>query len=105
MRGIQRLNEDESVLTLDKKIYHIDAILTTTYKFTNEFYIHVSDADADHYCVSFDQIQSNSDIGNTINKFCNELIDQQVRYNLAISNKAIKALIIKKAFFPFPEDE
>lgn len=104
MEIIKYLQDGEVLLTLSKELYSHDAILKSSYKFTDNFYIQV-DSDEKYFKVKFSLKKDNEDIKDQIAQFCNELIDQQIRYSLHKSDKSIKELIIKKAFFPFKNDE
>lgn len=108
MEIIEKIDNEKVILSVDKEIYCHNAVLAATYKFTNYCYIHIAthtSADSDFYKISFTNKVLNMDLLSIVNQFCNELIDQQLRYNLAQTNNPIKALIIKKAFFPFEEYE
>ena len=105
MDVIQKLEDGRLLLKIDKSIYHQESILSTMYKFTDNCYIHIDSLDSDYYGVYFTAKHSNMDLFSEVNNFCNELIDQEIRYNLNSSNKSIKELIIKKAFFPFQNNE
>lgn len=103
MEIIEESENGKIVLKVDKSLYCQEAILTATYKFTDTCYIHITSMDSNNYEVYITPKNSETDVNSVINEFYNELIDQQIRYNLAQSNNSIKALIIKKAFFPFQE--
>jgi len=107
MEPIQKLEKNKFVLRVNKAIYCKEAILAAAYKFGNFFYFNIDSIDLDNYGVFFvSKIENDENRVNAlINEFCNELIDQQIRFNLDKSNSSIKALIIKKAFFPFQENE
>lgn len=98
------IHDGNFVLKFAKSIYSEQAILSTTYKFTNYCYVHVENVDNEHYGVFFRPKEEGLDVQQKIDEFCNELIDQQVRHNLQDSNRAIKELIIRKAFFPFDDE-
>lgn len=104
---IQKLEKDKFVLRASKDMYCNEAILATAYKFGNFFYFNIDSVDLNYYEVFFTSkiINDENRVNSLINEFCNELIDQQIRFNLDKSNSSIKALIIKKAFFPFQENE
>ena len=104
MEIIEELENGKIVLKVDKSLYCQEAILAATYKFTDTYYIHVTSFDTNNYGVYLTPKNSKKDVKSVINEFLNELIDQQIRHNLAQSNNSIKELIIKKAFFPFQEN-
>ena len=93
--------KEEIILNFDKNVYSIEAILKAIYKFTNECYIQINSSDANSHRISFSLKENSSDLKKQINEFSNELIDQQVRFNLDKANHKIKEMIIRKAFFPF----
>ena len=105
MEPIQRLENGQILLRVDKNIHNHEAILSTAYKFTNDCHIQIISQDSNYYGVYFSPKNPNIDLYSQVNDFCNELIDQQLRYDLDKSNKSIKELIIKKAFFPFQDHE
>lgn len=102
---LQKLEDGRLLLPVEKSIYQHDAILSAAFKYTDDCYIHVASMDSDYYGVYFTPKQSNIDLISQINDFSNELIDQQIRHNLDNSNRSIKELIIRKAFFPFQDHE
>ena len=104
MEIIEELENGKIVLKVDKSLYCQEAILAATYKFTDTYYIHVTSVDSNNYGVYVTPKNSENDAKSVINEFCNELIDQQIRHTLEQSNNSIKALIIKKAFFPFQKN-
>ena len=105
MEPIEKLQDGRLLLRVSKALYSHEAILTTAYKFTDNCYIHVDSLDSDYYGVFFTAKEPSIDLFSQVNDFYNELADQQIRYNLCQSNRSIKELIIKKAFFPFQDNE
>ena len=104
MELIEELESGKIGLKVDKSLYCQEAILTATYKFTDTCYIHIASMDLNNCGVYITPKNSATDVKSVMNEFLNELIDQQIRHNLAQSNNSIKELIIKKAFFPFQEN-
>lgn len=102
---IQKLEDGKLLLRVDKNIYNHDAILSATYKFTDNCFIYIDSIDASYYGIYFSPKNPSIDLISQINDFSNELIDQQIRHNLDSSNRSIKELIIRKAFFPFQDHE
>lgn len=101
---IKQLEDGKLLFQVEKALYHHQAILSAAHEFTDICYIHVASIDSNFYGVYFTPKKSGVDLSSQINEFCNELIDQQLRLNLDNSNKSIKELIIKKAFFPFQDN-
>ena len=105
MEIIKNLENGKLLLKVDKSIYHHEAILAAAYKFTDNCYIHIDSMDSKYYGIYFSPKKDDMDLASKVNEFCNELIDQQIRYNLDNSNRSIKELIVKRAFFPFQNDK
>ena len=110
MKGIEpirQLEKDKFAILLNKTIYCSEAILAAAYKFSEFFYFKIDSKDSDYFEVlfAFKKDAEGSSVNSLIHDYCSELIDQQIRFNLNKSNSAIKALIIKKAFFPFQEND
>lgn len=98
---IEELEDGRLLLKVDKTIYDKECVLASVYKFTGTCYIHIESIDSNHYGVYFLRKNPDIDLISQVDSFSNELIDQQVRQNLDRSNKSIKEMIVKKAFFPF----
>ncbi|MBW2063336.1 MAG: His-Xaa-Ser system protein HxsD [Deltaproteobacteria bacterium] len=96
---------NELLVKIDKSLYDHEAVLAAAYKFTDAFYIRLDSTDSQHYGAYFSAKKDSVDIMSVIGEFCNELIDAQIRHDLEKSSRPIKALIIKKAFFPFQEHD
>ena len=105
MEIMQKLEDGRLLLRVDKNIYQHEAILSATYKFTDNCYIHIDSLDSNYYGAYFTQKHPADDLTFQVNAFCNELIDQQIRLNLNNQNRSVKELIIKKAFFSFQDHE
>jgi His-Xaa-Ser system protein HxsD len=102
---IEKLEGDRLLLRVNKAIYSHEALLAAGYKFNGTCYIHVDALDSDYYGVFFTAKDTGIDLFFQVNNFCNELMDQQIRFNLNKSNRSIKELIVRKAFFPFENNE
>ena len=88
------------VFKINKELYSKDAILETAYKFTNNYYFEIKSQDK-NYLIKLKSKISSINIKNIKEDFLNELIDQQLRFNLNQKNHLLREMIIKKAFFPF----
>ncbi len=105
MKIMKKLEDGRFLMKVNKIIYDKESVLATVYKFTGTCYVHVDSIEPDHYGVYFSQKNPDIDLISQVDSFSNELIDQQVRQNLERSNKSIKEMIVKKAFFPFQGDD
>jgi len=88
------------VFKVNKELYSKDAILETGYKFTNNYYFEIKSQDK-NYLIKLRPKITCIDTKNIKEDFLNELIDQQLRFNLNQKNHLLREMIIKKAFPPF----
>ena len=96
---IKHIDNGKLLLELNNKIYSVDAITHTSYKFTDKCYIRIESVAEDILGVYFTaKTEDGNNLEEIINNFCNELIDQQVRINVEKEFGNIRDLIVKKAF-------
>jgi His-Xaa-Ser system protein HxsD len=91
---------------LNKEIYHRDAVLKASNKFTNHFYVKV--APSGEYCVrvTFEVKPDNEvELEFAAKSFCNEVLDQQIREDLNKTNGHIRKIIYEHAFAPIKDLE
>ena len=86
-------------------MYAKEIITTTLYKFIHLYFVH---QETDTCNPNIIQVVCESKENNIINaevprQFCNELIDQQIRYNTNIQFGHIRDLIVEEAFRPISE--
>lgn len=104
METIEKTEDGRLLLRVDKSLYHKEAILSASYRFTNDFFVNVSSIEDQHYVIQFTPKLPNADNITRVNEFCNELIDQELRLSLKESSQPIRELIVRKAFFPFDNE-
>ncbi len=99
---IVKLEEDKFQVTVDYRLYTKESIVAASYKFTHLFYIHQSiDPDSDSLVqIIFEAKDGNIVLETTPKQFCNELIDQQLRYNTNLQFGKIRDMIVEEAFKP-----
>lgn len=105
---VKKIEDGKLLLEISKEIYDKDAIIVSSYKFTEKAYIYISPLSEFKIGVYFKAKEGNEEMLEEIAyKFCNELIDQQVRLNLENKYSNIRNLIVKHAFSPIEnlEDE
>lgn len=96
---IIEINHDKFQVVVDMSLYAKESLVAACYKFTDCFYVHQRSTgdkvevifESKDHCVVTDTI---------VKKFCNELIDQQVRYNTNRQFGHIRDLIVEEAFKP-----
>lgn len=96
---ITELEKEKFQVVVDMALYAKEAVVAACYKFTDCFYIH-QQTDSNVVKVVFESKDSNIVSEEKIKQFCNELIDQQVRYNTNLQFGHIRDLIVEEAFKP-----
>jgi His-Xaa-Ser system protein HxsD len=92
-------DNDKFQVIVDMSIYAKESLVAACYKFTDHFYVHqqLIDNNVEVIFESKDGIVVTDVI---VKQFCNELIDQQVRYNTNQQFCHIRDLIVEEAFKP-----
>lgn len=96
---VTKLENERFQVIVDLALYAKEAIVATCYKFTDNFYVH-QHTDGNTIVVVFESKDGNVVSEETVKQFCNELIDQQVRYNTNQLFGHIRDLIVEEAFKP-----
>ena len=96
---VTELDKDKFQVVVDMAIYAKESLVAACYKFTDRFYIHQQTSG--NNVIAIFEAKDGNEISNVIVKqFCNELIDQQVRYNTNLQFGHIRDLIVEEAFKP-----
>ena len=93
------LESEKFQVVVDMSLYAKESLVATCYKFTDRFYIH-QQTDGGNVIVVFESKDGNAVSDSIVKDFCNELIDQQVRYNTNQQFGHIRDLIVEEAFKP-----
>ena len=99
---VVELAEDKFQVSVDTNLYAKEVVTATIYKFSHQFYIHQQ---TDAKCQTLINVIFESKDSSTVTKdipkqFCNELIDQQIRYNTNAQFGHIRDMIVQEAFKP-----
>ena len=86
-------------INVDMTLYAKESLVAACYKFTDRFYIH-QETDGNAVNVVLESKDGNVVSEEIAKQFCNELIDQQVRYNTNLQFGHIRDLIVEEAFKP-----
>ena len=81
-------------IVFDKSIYSLEALLKASYRFLDDVYIHLSQEEQ-NWVVSWIE-KDGTNI--TANEFENELIAQQLRYQILERTADIRKLMLARAF-------
>ena len=96
---ITEVENDKFQVVVDLDLYAREAVVAACYKFTGHFYVH-QQISGEQVSVIFESKDGMDVTENIIKQFCNELIDQQVRYNTNLQFGHIRDLIVEEAFKP-----
>lgn len=94
------MNESIKKIEISTDLYSKEAIINATYKFTDKFYIKSDVITDNKVSISFETKDKSVIKEEDVNLFYNELIDQQIRFNVEKDYKTIREEIVKKAFSP-----
>ena len=96
---IHEIDNDKFKVVVDMSLYAKESLVAACYKFTDHFYVH-RQSNGDNVEVVFESKDGNAVTDNIVKQFCNELIDQQIRYNTNKQFGHIRDLIVEEAFKP-----
>ena len=98
MDFLQLLDGDRLVLVINTRVYSLVAIFRTCYIFTNRCYLYLSPEGDSEIKIQIKAKTVGTDLNQVGGDFCNELINQEVRQNLAKETGKIRELIVAQAF-------
>ena len=96
---ICELDNDKFQVVVDMALYTKEVLVAACYIFTDRFFVH-QQTEGDVVIVTFESKDGNEVSAEVVKQFCNELIDQQVRYNTNQQFGHIRDLIVEEAFKP-----
>lgn len=96
---VTRHEKDKFQVVVDIALYAKESVVAACYKFTDHFYVH-QQISGETIVVIFESKDGNTVTEEDVKQFCNELIDQQVRYNTNLQFGYIRNLIVEEAFKP-----
>ena len=96
---VTKLDNDKFQVVVDMALYAKEALVAACYKFTDRYYVH-QQTSGNNVIVVFETKDGNAISEVVIKQFCNELIDQQVRFNTNLQFGHIRDLIVEEAFKP-----
>lgn len=96
---VTKLENEKFQVVVDMSIYTKESLVAACYKLTDRYYIH-QQTTGNNIVVVFESKEGNAVSYSIVKQFCNELIDQQVRYNTNKQFGHIRDLIVEEAFKP-----
>lgn len=99
---IVELATDKFQVSVDTCLYAKEVITAAIYKFSNLFYVYQQTDTCNQMFVNviFESKDKNMVTEDIPKQFCNELIDQQIRYNTNAQFGHIRDMIVQEAFKP-----
>lgn len=94
-----KLDNNRFQVVVDMAIYAKESLVAACYKFTDRFFIHQQTSGSD-IIATFEAKDGNKISDVIVKLFCNELIDQQVRFNTNREFGHIRDMIVEEAFKP-----
>ena len=104
MKNNIKINENQLgryiSLTFSKRLYSKSSMLKVCYEFSDKVYIHMNSSSEEYIANLYPiSIGDDSVLYETIGRFLNNLIDQELRQQVINETSTIRDTIIKKAFF------
>lgn len=96
---VAELGNDKFQVVVDMTLYAKETLVAACYKFTDRFFIH-QQTEGNVVKMVFESKNSNVVSASVVKMFCNELIDQQIRFNTNQQFGHIRDLIVEEAFKP-----
>jgi His-Xaa-Ser system protein HxsD len=96
---LTNLENSKFQVNVDASLYAKEAVTSAIYKYTNRYYIHQQTTE-NLIAVIFESKDNQIVTEEVVKQFCNDLIDQQVRYNTEQRFGHIRDLIVEEAFKP-----
>ena len=87
-----------ATLDVDTEFYALRAIQRAAYKFTDRCAAFLAPSGGTAVTVTLGTKTSDEDLDALVCSFCNELLDKQIREDLAASAGQLRALIVAQAF-------
>jgi His-Xaa-Ser system protein HxsD len=99
MSWLEEVTDESLCVSVDTTVYTTDALFKACYTFTDRCYLFLSPTENPRVIkVRFAPKSSECDLAMMAGEFCNELIDQWVRQQIAAETGAIRELIVAQAF-------
>lgn len=99
MNGSEHLGENRVAYVVDLRVFHRESVLRACHKFTARCHVHVGMGEAeDHLKVTLAAPDDSFDVRKLLGDFGNELIEQQLRQELADRTGSIRELLVAQAF-------
>ena len=92
-------------LTINTSLYPETCVFRTCYVFTDRAYLYLRTETSHEIIVEFRSKQNQENLHPVIGDFCNELVNQRIRLDLAAETQSIRQMIVAQAFSEADFDE
>ena len=100
-KGVSKINDSRGKVILSKYFFAELPVLSTISKFTNQYYVGVMPVNENEFEVTIQAKHAEKSIDkDVLKKFCNELVDEQIRHNLEQQFGRLREIIVEEAFSP-----
>jgi His-Xaa-Ser system protein HxsD len=106
MKGVfTQLKDGKILVTLSKDIYEKDAVMAAAYKFMDNHAILIEPVSETEVGVIIEAKDKNQieNLEQAAKRFCNEVLDQQIRLDLEKRYGRIREMIVQHAFSPIKD--
>lgn len=96
-----KIDDNKLMFFINEKIYSLTAVMKTAYMFIDKVYIYL-DYESENIIkvqFTFKEVYDKSNMGKTVNEFCNELLSQCLRIKIFKDTKNIRELILGRALY------
>lgn len=93
------IDENKAAVSLVKSLYSAEAIHASAYKFSGDYFVHLSEHE-DYYEILFERKNGAAIDDIMIKEICNDFVDQQIRIETERQFGYIRDLIVEEAFKP-----
>ena len=97
MSGLCRMADGSFVARFDRNVYRLTAVKKAAYKYGGTFDVLIEETDG-FVSVSLRPVSSNSDPEGAVDRFCNEVLDQELREEIAAETNGVRDLLLAHAF-------
>jgi His-Xaa-Ser system protein HxsD len=97
---VTMIERNKLIIKIDMSIYDKDAVLKTCYIFQDRCHTKVEPDTASVIKITLIPKKESSDLQLIEKQFCDELIDQQIRYENEMQFSDIRKMIVEQAFKP-----
>ena len=97
MSSLRQMPDGSFVARFDRNVYRLTAVKKAAYKYGNLFGIMIEEADG-FVLASLRAASSNTNPEEAVGSFCNEVLDQELREEIAAETNGIRDLLLAHTF-------